>query len=203
MKKAISIILALLMICSLSATAFAADNGVACGFDTAEELPIATQGYRTLQLNEAVEDLMEKADYSYLDAQQLVDAYSTRGVTLGERWVKYDAGKGYTIEVGCLVEIECGSGHCNFGDIIEKWSKAAGSGDYVWDDFYTYAEVGPPYKTSIRFRTRGNLEVTVSASSSAGFEAAGFSLVGSVSTSRIYRKTISVDKTWTVGDPLE
>lgn len=51
--------------------------------------------------------------------------------------------RGYTIEVGCLVEIECGSGHCNFGDIIEKWSKAAGSGDYVWDDFYTYAEVGP------------------------------------------------------------
>ena len=126
MKKAISIILALLMICSLSATAFAADNGVACGFDTAEELPIATQGYRTLQLNEAVEVLMEKADYSYLDAQQLVDAYSTRGVTLGERWVKYDAGKGYTIEVGCLVEIECGSGHCNFGDIIENGQRLLG-----------------------------------------------------------------------------
>lgn len=45
--------------------------------------------------------------------------------------------------------------------------------------------------------------MTVSTSSSAGFEAAGFSLVGSVSTSRIYRKTISVDKTWTVGGPLE
>ena len=110
---------------------------------------------------------------------------------------------GYEIEVGCLIEIECGSGHCNFGDVIEKWSAATGSGDYTWDEFYVYVEVGPPFATSINFRARGNLEVTTTTSSSAGFEAAGFSVVGSVSTQYIYRKTVSIDETWTVGDPLE
>ena len=199
MKKVLSIILSLVMLLSMSVTAFAAN-------DVQQEsatMDIVEQGYRLVQKNEAISILMEKKDYSYNDALKAVEQASTRGVSYGERWIKYDAGMGYEIEVGCLIEIECGSGHCNFGDVIEKWSAATGSGDYTWDEFYVYVEVGPPFATSINFRARGNLEVTTTTSSSAGFEAAGFSVVGSVSTQHIYRKTVSIDETWTVGDPLE
>lgn len=199
MKKVLSIILSLVMLLSMSVTAFAAN-------DVQQEsatMDIVEQGYRIVQKNEAISILMEKKDYSYNDALKAVEQASTRGVSYGERWIKYDAGMGYEIEVGCLIEIECGSGHCNFGDVIEKWSAATGSGDYTWDEFYVYVEVGPPFATSINFRARGNLEVTTTTSSSAGFEAAGFSVVGSVSTQHIYRKTVSIDETWTVGDPLE
>lgn len=166
-----------------------------------EGMDITSQGYRIVQNNEAVSLLMEKKGYSYADALQVVDDAVTRGVTLGERWIKYPAGMGYEIEVGCLIEVECGSGHCNFGDVIDTWSAASGSGDYTWDEFYVYAEVGPPFDTSINFRARGNLEVTTTTSSSAEFEFAGFiSIGGSVSTEHIYRKTVSIDETWTTGD---
>ena len=199
MKKVLCIVLSLVMLLSMSVTAFAVN-------DVQQEsatMDIVEQGYRIVQKNEAISILMEKKDYSYNDALKAVEQASTRGVSYGERWIKYDAGMGYEIEVGCLIEIECGSGHCNFGDVIEKWSAATGSGDYTWDEFYVYVEVGPPFATSINFRARGNLEVTTTTSSSAGFEAAGFSVVGSVSTQHIYRKTVSIDETWTVGDPLE
>lgn len=202
MKKVLCIVLSLVMLLSMSVTAFAA-NDVQQTPKKSATMDIVEQGYRIVQKNEAISILMEKKDYSYNDALKAVEKASTRGVSYGERWIKYDAGMGYEIEVGCLIEIECGSGHCNFGDVIEKWSAATGSGDYTWDEFYVYVEVGPPFATSINFRARGNLEVTTTTSSSAGFEAAGFSVVGSVSTQHIYRKTVSIDETWTVGDPLE
>ena len=202
MKKILSVILVTVMLLSMSVTAFAA-NDVQQTPRKSATMDIVEQGYRIVQKNEAISILMEKKDYSYNDALKAVEQASTRGVSYGERWIKYDAGMGYEIEVGCLIEIECGSGHCNFGDVIEKWSAATGSGDYTWDEFYVYVEVGPPFATSINFRARGNLEVTTTTSSSAGFEAAGFSVVGSVSTQYIYRKTVSIDETWTVGDPLE
>lgn len=202
MKKVLCIVLSLVMLLSMSVTAFAA-NDVQQTPRKIATMDIVEQGYRIVQKNEAISILMEKKDYSYNDALKAVEQASTRGVSYGERWIKYDAGMGYEIEVGCLIEIECGSGHCNFGDVIEKWSAATGSGDYTWDEFYVYVEVGPPFATSINFRARGNLEVTTTTSSSAGFEAAGFSVVGSVSTQYIYRKTVSIDETWTVGDPLE
>ena len=202
MKKVLCIVLSLVMLLSMSVTAFAA-NDVQQTPRKIATMDIVEQGYRIVQKNEAISILMEKKDYSYNDAMKAVEQASTRGVSYGERWIKYDAGMGYEIEVGCLIEIECGSGHCNFGDVIEKWSAATGSGDYTWDEFYVYVEVGPPFATSINFRARGNLEVTTTTSSSAGFEAAGFSVVGSVSTQYIYRKTVSIDETWTVGDPLE
>ena len=201
MKKVLCIVLTLVMLLSMSVTAFAANDEQQTPRESAT-MYIAEQGYRIVQKNEAISILMEKKDYSYNDALQVVEQASTRGVSYGERWIKYNAGMGYEIEVGCLIEIECGSGHCNFGDVIEKWSAATGSGDYTWDEFYVYVEVGPPFATSINFRARGNLEVTTTASSSAGFEAAGFSIVGGVSTQYIYRKTVSIDETWTVGDPL-
>lgn len=202
MKKVLCIVLSLVMLLSMSVTAFAA-NDVQQTPRKIATMDIVEQGYRIVQKNEAISILMEKKDYSYNDALKAVEQASTRGVSYGERWIKYDAGMGYEIEVGCLIEIECGSGHCNFGDVIEKWSAATGSGDYTWDEFYVYVEVGPPFATSINFRARGNLEVTTTTSSSAGFEAAGFSVVGSVSTQYFYRKTVSIDETWTVGDPLE
>ena len=202
MKKVLCIVLSLVMLLSMSVTAFAA-NDVQQTPRKIATMDIVEQGYRIVQKNEAISILMEKKDYSYNDALKAVEQAPTRGVSYGERWIKYDAGMGYEIEVGCLIEIECGSGHCNFGDVIEKWSAATGSGDYTWDEFYVYVEVGPPFATSINFRARGNLEVTTTTSSSAGFEAAGFSVVGSVSTQYIYRKTVSIDETWTVGDPLE
>lgn len=202
MKKVLCIVLSLVILLSMSVTAFAA-NDVQQTPRKIATMDIVEQGYRIVQKNEAISILMEKKDYSYNDALKAVEQASTRGVSYGERWIKYDAGMGYEIEVGCLIEIECGSGHCNFGDVIEKWSAATGSGDYTWDEFYVYVEVGPPFATSINFRARGNLEVTTTTSSSAGFEAAGFSVVGSVSTQHIYRKTVSIDETWTVGDPLE
>ena len=69
-------------------------------------MDITSQGYRIVQNNEAVSLLMEKKGYSYADALQVVDDAVTRGVTLGERWIKYPAGMGYEIEVGCLIEVE-------------------------------------------------------------------------------------------------
>ena len=201
-KRLITLFLAFAVCLTMVTPAFAA-NDLQQVQGEGEELVSISQRYRMVQNDEAISILMEKKGYSYADAQQVVEGVLTEGVSLGERWIKYDSGMGYTIEVGCLIEIECGSGHCNFGDVIEKWSKASGTGDYTWDEFYVYVEVGPPFATSINFRSRGNLEVTVATSSSAGFEAAGFSVVGSVSTSTIYRKTISIDETWTVGDPLE
>ena len=112
-----------------------------------------------------------------------------------ERYVHYNAGNGYTIEAGCLVRVQCGSGHCNFVEITEKWSKAIGSGSYTWDDFYTYANIEGTLKNTIRFKTRGNLEVATTESASAGFEAAGFTFGGSIGTTYHYRKTISFERT--------
>lgn len=198
-KRLVTLFLVLTVCLTMVIPAYAANNMQQTPRET---MDIADQGYRIVQNNEAISILMEKKDYSYADALHVIEQASARGVTLGERWIKYDAGMGYEIEVGCLIEIESGSGHFNFGDVIERWSAATGSGNYTWDEFYVYAEVGPPFDTSINFRAKGNLEVTSSTSSSVGFEAAGFSIVGSVTTQYIYRKTVSIDETWTVGDPL-
>ena len=123
MKKVLCIVLSLVMLLSMSVTAFAA-NDVQQTPRKIATMDIVEQGYRIVQKNEAISILMEKKDYSYNDALKAVEQASTRGVSYGERWIKYDAGMGYEIEVGCLIEIECGSGHCNFGDVIEKWSAA-------------------------------------------------------------------------------
>jgi hypothetical protein len=203
MRKFSCLFLVIVLVFSLGISANAADYSKNESSPSENELVVLSSGTRNLEANDAVSLLVTKAGYSYDEAVQLCNHLEARGVSLGERWIVYDAGMGYSIEVGCLIEIECGSGHCNFGDVIEKWSNARGSGDYDWVPFYVYAEVGDPYDTSINFRSRGNLEVTVATSSSAGFEAAGFSVVGSVSTTTTYRKTISINETWTVGDPLE
>ena len=199
MKKFISFVLALCLALSCSIV------GLADSETPESQLEIIDTGERVLTINEAAEVLIDKAGYSKSQAAEFYNEYSvSRGyVHVVERWIKYDAGMGYIIEVGCIVEQECGSGHCNYGDVLETWSEASGSGDYTWNPFYARAEVGPPFDTSITFTSRGTLEVAVGASVTAGFEAAGFSLAGELSGTYYMRKTVSIEDTFELGDWLE
>lgn len=89
--------------------------------------------------------------------------------------------------------------NCGYVEVIDKWSVASGDGRYEWKPFYIEATIfeDPAARTdNIRFQSRGNLEVTVDGSASAGFEAAGFTLTGSLGGTMYYRKAISINQTW-------
>lgn len=186
-KRILSFLLATVLLLSIDTTTIAAEP-------TSQSNKI-TQHVNILEGEEGINTIAEIYNISYNEA---VDKYNElrAGVDrVEERYVHYNAGNGYTIEAGCLVRVQCGSGHCNFVEITEKWSKAIGSGSYTWDDFYTYANIEGTLKNTIRFQTRGNLEVATTESASAGFEAAGFTFGGSIGTTYYYRKTISFEKT--------
>lgn len=85
-------------------------------------------------------------------------------------------------------------------EIVETWSEASGSGEYTWNSFYVTATVEGTLADSIYFQSRGTLEVAVDSSMSGGFEAAGFSISATVGTTTYFRKTISIDDTWSTGD---
>ena len=178
-KHILSFLLATVLLLAIDTTTIAAEQ-------TSQSNKI-TQHVNILEGEEGINTIAEAVD-KYNELRAGVDRVE-------ERYVHYNAGNGYTIEAGCLVRIQCGSGHCNFVEITEKWSKAIGSGSYTWDDFYTYANIEGTLKDTIRFKTRGNLEVATTESASAGFEAAGFTFGGSIGTTYYYRKTISFEKT--------
>ncbi len=72
--------------------------------------------------------LMYKCGVSPDEAMQIYDEVSTRGSErLEERYIIVDAGMGYQIEVGCLVEVQCMSRY-NCGGVIKTWSKTSESG---------------------------------------------------------------------------
>lgn len=197
MKKLLIFFVILLSAFTVSSTTFAQSPTVSLplSFGTLSPCPIF-KGTRRVSADEAVEILRSK-DASLLSNSLI----QPQGQSYEERWIVSDIGNGVLIEVGCLVEVECG-GHCNFADIVATWSKARSSGEHNWEEFYTNVTVGPPYGTSLRFRSRGCASVTVQNTLGAGFEAAGFSVSGSSTSTTTYRKVASIDVTWKVGDPL-
>ncbi len=199
-KRALTLLLALVMCLSLCTPALAAETMP----NEDGYLTIVSRGGRTLDMNSAIEVLMEKANYSYNDALSAYRQATARGQTLVERWVVCDTVMNNQIEIGCLVEVHSGSGHSNFGEVEATWSILRTTGYYTWSPAYANAEVGPPYKTSITFSTRGNLERTVETTSTIGaqLEAAGFEVSGSITTTTTYRYTTSLSGKYTIGDFL-
>lgn len=195
-KRMISLLLALVMCTAICIPTYAYDEPVESA------LRVSESGSRALQSrSEMISILMDKAGYSYADAVQASIAYSPNSRTAQERWIKYYVNSSYEIEVGCLVWVESGGGHSNFGEIIDSWSAASGPGTYSWNEFYTRVEVTGTYNTSLRFRSRGALEVTYNRNVDTGIDISGLNLSASVGYIEYYRKTVSIDRTWSVGDP--
>lgn len=194
MKKIISIVLSFVLAstCSLPAFATSLSNDI--------EVPqnswrIVDAGAKVLNKDESVIALMESKNLSYNEALQEYDQQVARLQRLEERYITYDAGMGYLVEVGCQVKVACGSGHCNYMEVIKEWSEASGSGDYTWNAFYVTVTIEGDLDDTLRFQTRGTLEVAVESSMTTGFEAAGFSVSGTVGGTTYFRKTISVNQT--------
>jgi len=154
---------------------------------------------RVLDKAESIMALMSAKELSYADAADEYEALTARSERIEERMITYDAGAGCKIEVGCTVKVACGSGHCNFVEVLDSWSKAAASGTYTWDGYYATVTIEGTTKDTLRFQSRGAVEVAVSTSSSAGFEAAGFSVTNTVGNTVYLRKVVSINQTKKMG----
>ncbi len=153
------------------------------------------QQVNILEGNSGIIRISEIYDVSYQEAEIIYDELRAGVDRLEERYVHCDVGAGYKIELGCLVRVQCGSGHCNYVSISKTWSKAIGDGVYSWDPFYVNATIVGSLKDGIHFQSRGNLEIAVNQSMGASVQGAGFSFTGTVGTTYHYRKTVSVDQT--------
>lgn len=96
---------------------------------------------RVLTGNDAITALMQRCDLSYPEAVQKNQENLLRNIRLEERHITVQAGAGYQVEVGCLVNVHSGGGHSNFGTVEQTWSLATGSGDYTWTQAYSSATV--------------------------------------------------------------
>ena len=200
MKKSITrticaiLTLAVAMSCIMSS--FAMEPAVKTANKETDEISaVANQG-RILTTSEAISTLMASEDLSYAEAVSEYDDMVAHSERIEERYVTCSLGAGYSVELGCTVTVQIGGGHCNFKTIHEKWSKASGSGSYTWDSYYVNAEITGRYDDAIHFTGRGAIEVRTTYSMSASMSAAGFSLSGTSGTTYIFRKTASLDKTW-------
>ena len=193
LRHFLSFLILIMILLSTSMHSFAAGDDVFTHHSQS-----TNQDIHILTREETLQILQEKVGLTPAEAIERYNEISTRGVTTGERYITVDIGMGYAVEVGCLVEIEY-NGRSNFGEILEVWSEPVGSGSYAWNAFYAYATVQGIGKDEIRFQSRGNFEVSVDISASAGFEAAGFTLGGTVGTTSTFRKTVSIDEVWRPG----
>lgn len=200
-KRALTLLLALVMCLSTCVPAMAAEVQPSIE----EDFSVVEYGGRALDTESAIEVLMEKADCSYSEALSLCTQAAARGQSFVERWVVCNTVMNNQIEIGCLVEVESGNGHSNYGEISKTWSFIRNSGVYTWDAAYNNAVVGPPFDTSITFSTRGTLERAVETSSSIGGEllAAGFTVSGTIGRTTYYRYTTSLTGKYSLGDTLQ
>lgn len=201
MKKYLSIILSLVITftCSLSALASSTPNTGPIE-PSYSSMQIVRSSSKVLNESESILALMESYNISYEQAYQQYAELRSGFQRLEERHITYDAGMGYLIEVGCQVKVACGSGHCNFVEVIKEWSEASGSGSYTWNPFYVTVTIeGGIKKDTLRFQTRGALEVAIDSSMSAGFEAAGFSVSGTIGRTTYFRKVMSINQTKMMG----
>lgn len=188
-------LLAIVIILSMSILpSFATENGA----DNLTEGKIVGNTVKILDKSESISVLMENKDLSYEQAAQEYSAMVARSERVEERYITYSAGMGYQIEIGCLVVVACGSGHCKFVEVLDDvWSEASGSGSYTWDAFYTYVTIEGSVGDSLRFRTRGVLVVETDITF--GFEAAGFEILPSVGGTYYARKTMTIDEVKVMG----
>jgi len=199
MKKIFAFVFSFVLAFSCLPSAFAAETTNDMEI-TSESLIVVDYGSRIMEKSESIVALMESEDLSYNQAVLEYNELIARSQRLEERYITYDAGMGYLIEVGCQVKVSCGSGHCNFEEVIKEWSEASGSGAYTWNAYYVTVTIeGGTKKDTLRFQTRGTLEVAVDASATGGFEGAGFSLSGTIGGTYYYRKVISIDQTKMMG----
>lgn len=195
-KHILSLCLSVIMIVTLTVPCFAVETYIG----DSPTATVVSETTRVLDKNDAISALMLRSGLSYNEAV-LEYSNTKRGLErYEERHITYNAGNGWYVEVGCLVKVQCGGGHCNFSEVVNTWSKAYGSGQHTWDAFYTYATIEGQYDDTLRFQTRGNLEVATNKSDCAGFAGAGFSYSHSSGSTMYYRKTISINQTWTTGD---
>lgn len=189
MKKVGTFIISIAMLTIFAMPCLATD---VCNSDLSN-LKVISSTTNLLSKAESITALMSNKGLSYNQALQEYTAMTARSERLEERYITYDAGMGYIIEVGCQVKVACGSGHCNFVEVIKEWSDATGSGSYTWKKFYVTVTIEGATKDTLRFQTRGALEVAVDSSTTGGFEAAGFSVSSTTGGTTYYRKTISIN----------
>ncbi|MBE5965846.1 MAG: hypothetical protein E7255_02580 [Lachnospiraceae bacterium] len=119
-----------------------------------------------------------------------------RGYNNQEWYVVKDAGAGYSVEVGALVEMAVGGGHSNFHEVLDKWSVASGSGSYTWSPSYVSAELVS--STELRLMSSGYIEVAIDVSETgsvgADLEFVNFERGKTIGSTTYYRKRISVDE---------
>lgn len=113
---------------------------------------------------------------------------------VSEVYYREEIGPGWEIEIGCLMNVECGQS-CSFVDVVDGTEYVAAVGDGFWDvdDQYIYITVEGSRK--LRFRTRVQVEVETTSELAASYEIAGFSVSVSVSGTYYARKLMTVDST--------
>lgn len=198
MKKIIATILSLSLVATCLLPAFACTTPDDMDLSQISGRIVSTSS-KILDESETIAALMDNNTLSYDQAAQEYNELVARSQRYEERYITYDAGMNYLIEVGCQVLVSCGSGHCNFVEVIKEWSEATGSGSYTWNAFYVTVTIEGVRKDTLRFQTRGSLEVAVDTSMTSGFELAGFSVSGTVGGTTYYRKSISIDQTKMMG----
>ena len=191
MKKILKRILSLVIVCGIL---FSVENS-AMAAEPAEESPKITEYTNVLEGEEGIKRIAEIYNISYGEAEAKYNDLRAGVDRLEERYIQQDVGMGYIIEVGCLVQVQCGVGHCNYVVVNSTWSNVISSGNATWEQFYAYATIEGTLKDTLRFQARGNLVVTASQSLSSGFSAAGFTIGGSTGTTCYYRKTVSINQT--------
>ena len=166
MKRFLTLILSLVMCITMVPSVAATDNTISA---TNTDLSVvdlssfpAEKSSRVLSKDEAIAALVKSRNITETEAAGLLyDGPADPNITLEERKIVYDIGAGFALELGCLVWVHCGGGHCNFGDIEETWVTEYGSGSFTWVPSYDHITVEGPYDNQIRFRARGYFQVEV------------------------------------------
>lgn len=201
MKKFASLCLAFCMIFSLYVPVSAAepDFSPVTSYIEVDGRP-AIMTRQSLSNIEAAQALASARNISTEEATAIINAIEDPNITLEIRKIEVSYGLGFSLEIGCLVWVHCGGGHCNFGEIEDMWVTEAGTGLYTWNESFVHVSVTGPYDDHLRFRTSGYFEVQIEGSISGTFKAEllgiGFEVTGTIGTTLYLRKSVTVDETW-------
>lgn len=170
-------------------------------YDFTNEGVIITEVEKVLSTEEVIKLLVEKNNFSYLEAKKLIsqtnDSISTFGVEYNyiTKTKQYNYGK-YGIEIGGVYKVYYNGSFRQIEECMSLWSAAIESGNYSWNQFHITDTTMRYPTTRAGASARGAIEVQISISdqSSIGAEllGLGFSVGSSTSTTITYRKVVNL-----------
>ena len=196
-------IISLLLVLALVGTVGFMPNKVRAE-ENVQEGVIVEEKVQYLNRSEAIKLVVEKEGLSYKEAEKLFpceqkvfkDSLLRSSITYPTYTKIYKYPGGAKVEIGGVWELYCNGSFRQLNKLKAKWTKAAGTGGYTWNEAHI-TDITTRYPAvEVRLLGRGDIEIKVTrtqaASVGAQLEGMGFTVSSSTSKATIYRKTVDL-----------